>query len=158
MSCMILVSFVGILVLHVREVHLCHRRWCPKLSDCTQCLPSHVALHIRSILCKLDMVVVFLLFAETVPPLIQLLKSMLIPICTNSEQRARTHCTAYIATTLRNQATLQLFLDHAVDAHLHIVDISSQARQSCVQFQHHMALKTQRSSIFIHKINAAHGI
>ena len=85
---------------------------------------------------------------------------MLKLTCTKSKQmdKPRKHCTVYIATTLRNQATLQLFLDHAGDADLHIEDISSQARHSCVQFQHHVGLKAQRTSIFVHKINAPQDI
>ena len=99
-------------------------------------------------------------FAEEIPPLIQLLKSLLTPMWTKSIPKAcmECTCTAYIVTTLRNQATLQLFLDQAVDAHLHIEDISLQARQSCVQFQHHVTLETQRRSIFVHKIIVARGI
>lgn len=115
----------------------------------TQCLPLNVAPANQH---YIDTVLIYLSSAEAIPSLIQLLKSMLIPTCTVSKQQACQQCTAYIVTTLRNRATLQLFLDHADDAHLYVEDISSQARQSCVRFQHHVALETQRSSIFVHKI------
>lgn len=88
--------------------------------------------------------------AGAIPPLIQQLKSLLTSVCGKRTQKAST---AYIATALRNQATLQLFLDHAVESQMDITDISTQARQSCVQMQHHLALKTQRSNIFVHKVS-----
>lgn len=69
------------------------------------------------------------------------------------------HPAAYIATTLRNEATLQRFLRDAAASDLLIVDISAQAREGNMKFQHHLVLEPQRSSIFVHEIvlsNAAH--
>lgn len=60
--------------------------------------------------------------------------------------------TAYIATTLRNEATLQHFLCDATRAQLSIDDISVPARLSGVKFQHHLLLDTQRENIFLHKL------
>lgn len=88
-------------------------------------------------------------FAGAIPPLIQQLKSLLTSARGKVTQKAST---AYVATALRNQATLQLFLDHAVESQLDITDVSWQARQSCVQLQHHLALKTQRNNIYVHKV------
>lgn len=60
--------------------------------------------------------------------------------------------TAYIATTLRNEATLQRFLYDATRSQLSIEDVSVTARQSGVKFQHHLLLDTQRENIFLHKL------
>ena len=67
-------------------------------------------------------------------------------------QTACQHRTAYIATTLRNEGTLQLFLSQAAALSLNTEDVSSHARQSCVQFQHHLVLQSQRSSVLLHRI------
>ena len=86
--------------------------------------------------------------AGAVPALVQSLNSLVNPSSTTIQK----DCIAYIATALRNRATLQLFLDHAAASGLGIQDMSVQAQQCCVQFQHHLVLEPQRSNIVLHKI------
>ena len=78
----------------------------------------------------------------------QLLKSLLASQSINKAKE----CTAYVATALRNAATLQLFLDQAAASKLTVEDMSVHARHSCVQFQHHLGLKSRRDQIFVHMI------
>ena len=86
--------------------------------------------------------------AATIVPLVLLLRRLLC----NADANCAYKPTAFIATTLRNKETLRQFLCEAEGSQLIIDDISAQARQMGVNFQHYTALETQRNSIFLHKI------
>lgn len=56
----------------------------------------------------------------------------------------------YLATTLRNERTLKLFMSQALELGLELADVSESARTGTFQFHHVPALK--RSSILMHRI------
>ena len=86
--------------------------------------------------------------AATIVPLVLLLRRFLC----NADGNRNHKPMAFIATTLRNEETLRQFLRQAEGSQLIVDDISAQARQMGVNFQHHAALETQRNNIFMHKI------
>ncbi len=86
--------------------------------------------------------------AATIVPLVLLVKRFLC----NTNAKRTCKPTAFFATTLRNEETLRQFLCEAEGSQLIVDDISAQARQMGVNFQHYTALETQRKNIFLHKI------
>ncbi len=86
--------------------------------------------------------------AATIVPLVLLLRRFLC----NTDAKRTCKPTAFIATTLRNEETLRQFLCEAEGSQLIVDDISSQARQMNINFQHYTVLETQRNNIFLHKI------
>ncbi|DBA94871.1 TPA: hypothetical protein ACH3X1_002405 [Trebouxia sp. C0004] len=84
----------------------------------------------------------------TIVPLVLLLRRFLC----NADANRTCKPTAFIATTLRNEETLRQFLYEAEGSQLIVDDISAQAWQMDVKFQHYTALETQRNNIFLHKV------
>lgn len=86
--------------------------------------------------------------AATIVPLVLLLRQFLY----NADAKHTYKPTAFIATTLRNEETLRQFLYEAEGSQLIVDDVSSEARQMGVKFQHYTPLETQRNNLFLHKI------
>ncbi|DBA85057.1 TPA: hypothetical protein ACH3X2_005787 [Trebouxia sp. C0005] len=84
----------------------------------------------------------------TIVPLVLLLRQFLY----NADAKHTYKPTAFIATTLRNEETLRQFLYEAEGSQLIVDDVSSEARQMGVKFQHYTPLETQRNNLFLHKI------
>ena len=94
------------------------------------------------------------MIAEVIKSLVSLLTRYLQQPQSLSERGAFSQTpAAYFATTLRNQATLHHFLQSAAASGLIVNDISLQAKEGTVRFQHHLGLDPQRSNIFLHHIS-----
>lgn len=79
-----------------------------------------------------------------IPHFVGLLKSLLTA---NSHSHERV---AYIATTLRNEATFACFLQQAADLHLQVERIHARSRRTA--FFHCLPLHMQQEQLMLHKV------
>ena len=90
--------------------------------------------------------------AEVIPTLLALLRSLL------TRTAGATKPVAIIATTLRNEATLDSFLAAAPAHGLRVNDVTAaslQIGEATVRFQHHLVLEHCRERIFLHELSIA---
>ena len=83
-----------------------------------------------------------------IPQFVKLLQSLLTA---DTHPRERV---AYVATTLRNDATFACFLQHAAELHLQVERIHASTRR--IAFFHCMPLHMQQEQIMLHKVHLVH--